>query len=190
MYTFTRHWSSNVTPLCKFSGPHGPCCSSDRRLLHHVSAKGYSLHLQYPSMQCLVFCLVLNYSSVRRRAKEIDSFARLLYPGILQLLKVVIHPFERILWYITLRITCFLDLIHRFVFKQGHGVKGLDLFSTDQRSGKGEVPDQPRAEFLTYVPLALRMRSTVMYAVQQIDFRNVFCGSWLRQMEPFGRTKQ
>jgi len=60
-------------------------------------------------MYCLVFCLVLNYSSLRRHAKEIDSFARLLYTDILHLLKLITNPFETIIWYITLQIACFLD---------------------------------------------------------------------------------
>jgi len=39
------------------------------------------------------------------------------------------------------------------------------MFSTGQRAEKGEAPAQLRAEFLTYVPLALSTRSTAMYAV-------------------------
>ena len=42
----------------------------------------------------------------------------------------------------------------------------LELFSsTGQRAGKGGAPAHLRAEFLTYVCLALSMRSTAMYAV-------------------------
>jgi len=72
-------------------------------------------------MYCLVFCLVSNNSSVRRHAKEIDNFARL-YTGILHLLKLITNSFEMILWCV--RIACFLNLIHRFAFKQGRGVSG------------------------------------------------------------------
>jgi hypothetical protein len=44
--------------------------------------------------------------------------------------------------------------------------KELDLFSSmGQRAGKGGAPAHLSAEFLTYVPLALNMRSTAMYAV-------------------------
>jgi hypothetical protein len=76
-----------------------------------------------------------------------------------------------ILWYITLRIACFLDLIHRLSLKQEHGVSGTRCFRNwrcsprVKRRGKGEALAQLHAEFLTYIPLALSMRSTDMYAV-------------------------
>ena len=73
-------------------------------------------------MYCLVLYLAFNNSSMRRHAKEIDNFARLLYTGILHLLKLITNPFEMIVW--CARIACFLGLIHRFAFKQGRGVSG------------------------------------------------------------------
>ena len=85
-------------------------------------------------MYCLVFCLVLNYSSVRRHAKEIDNFSRLLYTGILHLLKLITNPFEMIPWYV--RIACFLDLIHRFAFKQGRGVSGTESVLHGSKGGE------------------------------------------------------
>jgi len=74
--------------------------------------------------------------------------------------------FEMILWYVTLRIARFLDLIHRFAFKKGHGVLGTgSILLLGSKGREGEALAQLRVEFLTYIPLALSMRSTAMYAV-------------------------
>lgn len=147
--------------LRKYSGSPGAW-----RLLHHVTAKGCSLHLQYPSMYFLVLCLVLNYSSLRRHRERnwqfcsgfiyrYSPFAEVNHKSILK---------DSLLYYTSYYL--FPVLHPSFRIQTGIGCFRNWMFSsTGQRAVKGEASAQLSADFLTCVPFALSMRSTAMYAV-------------------------